>query len=72
MVCLAGVLCMLAMMIIRFVQDCITGQEKREEVIAHMAAGLVQAYRYFRAHRQVNASAHKSEPRRNAPKVGAE
>jgi uncharacterized protein len=44
--------------------------EQREDVIVHMAAGLVQAYRYFRAHRQVNASAHKSEPRRNAPKVG--
>jgi hypothetical protein len=26
--------------------------EKREEVIAHMAAGLVQAYRYFRARRE--------------------
>ena len=44
--------------------------EKREEVIVHMAAGLLGAYRYFRAHRQVSASAHRSEPRRNAPKVG--
>ena len=26
--------------------------EKREEVIVHMAAGLVGAYRYFREHRQ--------------------
>lgn len=26
--------------------------EKREEVIVHMAAGLLGAYRYFRAHRQ--------------------
>jgi hypothetical protein len=32
-----------------------------------MAAGLLGAYQYFRAHRQVNASAHKSEPQRNAP-----
>ena len=44
--------------------------EKREEVIAHMAAGLLQAYRYFRAQRQVSSSAHLSEPQRNAPKVG--
>ena len=44
--------------------------EKREEVIVHMAAGLLQTYRYFRAHRQVNASAHTSSPRRTAPKVG--
>jgi len=26
--------------------------EKREEVIAHMAAGLLGAYRYFRANRR--------------------
>ena len=44
--------------------------EKREEVIVHMAAGLLGAYRYFREHRQISASAHRSEPRRNAPKVG--
>jgi len=35
-----------------------------------MAAGLVQAYRFFEAHRQAEASARTSEPRRNAPKVG--
>jgi uncharacterized protein len=44
--------------------------EKREEVIVHMAAGLLGAYRYFREHRQVKPTAHRSEPRRNAPKVG--
>jgi uncharacterized protein len=44
--------------------------EKREEVIVHMAAGLLGAYQYFRAHLQVSASAHTREPRRNAPKVG--
>jgi uncharacterized protein len=44
--------------------------EKREEVIVHMTAGLVQAYRHFRAHRQVKPSAHRSEPRRKATKVG--
>ena len=44
--------------------------EKREEVIVHMAAGLLGAYRYFREHRQVGASAHTSSPRRNSPKVG--
>ena len=44
--------------------------EKREEVIVHMAAGLLQAYRYFRAHRQVSPGAHTREPRRNASEVG--
>jgi uncharacterized protein len=44
--------------------------EKREEVIVHMAAGLLGAYRYFRAHRQAGASAHTSEHRRRTPKVG--
>ena len=43
--------------------------EKREEVIVHMAAGLLGAYQYFRSHRQSTASAHTSEPRRTAPKV---
>lgn len=33
---------------------------KREDVIAHMAVGLLQAYRYFRAQRQVSPSAHTS------------
>jgi uncharacterized protein len=44
--------------------------EKREEVIVHMAAGLLASYRYFRSHRQVSPSAHTGEPRRNVPKVG--
>lgn len=44
--------------------------EQREDVIAHMAAGLLQAYRYFREHRQPRVSARTSEPRRTAPKVG--
>jgi uncharacterized protein len=44
--------------------------EKREEVIVHMAAGLLQAYRYFRKQRQAEASAHTIEPRRSAAKVG--
>jgi uncharacterized protein len=44
--------------------------DQREDVIAHMAAGLVGAYRYFRAQRQVSASARTSEPWRTAPKVG--
>jgi len=44
--------------------------EKREEVIVHMAAGLLEAYRYFREHRQVKRGGHTSEPRRTAPKVG--
>jgi uncharacterized protein len=45
--------------------------EKREEVIVHMAGGLVAAYRYFREHRQGHiGSTFSPEPRRNAPKVG--
>jgi uncharacterized protein len=44
--------------------------EKREEVIVHMAAGLLQAYRHFRAQRQVKPGAHRSEPQRSATKVG--
>ena len=44
--------------------------EKREEVIAHMAAGLLGAYRYFRAQRRISPGAHASEPRRNDSKVG--
>jgi uncharacterized protein len=44
--------------------------EKREEVIVHMAAGLLGAYRYFRAQRQVSSGGKRSEPRRNASKVG--
>jgi uncharacterized protein len=38
--------------------------EKREEVIAHMAARLLGAYQYFRSHRQVSPVVHTSEPRR--------
>ena len=44
--------------------------EKREEVIVHMAAGLVTAYRYFREHRQRIPSASTSTPRQRIPKVG--
>jgi uncharacterized protein len=45
--------------------------EHREEVIVHMAAGLVAAYRYFREHPQAHiGSALPPQPRRNAPKVG--
>jgi uncharacterized protein len=44
--------------------------EQREDAIVHIAAGLLGAYRYFKEHRQVNAGAHRGEPRRPAPKVG--
>jgi len=45
--------------------------EKREELMLRMAAGLVAAYRYFRAHRQAYAgTTFTPEPRRTAPKVG--
>jgi len=45
--------------------------EKREEVIVHMAAGLLGAYQYFRAQREAYAeTTFTHEPRRNAPKLG--
>jgi uncharacterized protein len=45
--------------------------EKREEVIVHMAAGLIGAYRYFRSHREASAgTAFTPEPRRSTSKVG--
>ena len=45
--------------------------EKREEVIVHMAAGLLGAYRYFREHRRSLRGHHiHAEPRRNAPRPG--
>jgi uncharacterized protein len=44
--------------------------EKREEVIVHMAAGLLQAYQYFRERRQAGASARASKPRSTTPKLG--
>jgi uncharacterized protein len=44
--------------------------EKREELIAHMAAGLLGAYRYFREQREANLSVHTRAARRNPSKVG--
>jgi uncharacterized protein len=45
--------------------------EKREEVIVHMAAGLVRAYRYFREHQEAYAgSASAPESGRTTSKVG--
>jgi uncharacterized protein len=44
--------------------------ERREEVIAGMAVGLLGAHRYFRDQRQVSPSAHAGDLRGNAPKVG--
>jgi uncharacterized protein len=44
--------------------------EKRVEVIAHMAAGLLGAYQYFRAQREADLSVHVPEARRNPSKVG--
>lgn len=44
--------------------------EQREDVIVRMAAGLVGAYRYFRAQRGAYASSPAPEPRRGIPKVG--
>lgn len=45
--------------------------EKREDIIAHMAAGLVGAYRYFRANPKAQAgSAFVADSRRTTSKVG--
>jgi uncharacterized protein len=44
--------------------------EKREEVIVHMGAGVVGAYRYFRARRETYPSSPAPEPLRGTPKVG--
>jgi uncharacterized protein len=45
--------------------------EKREDVVVHMAAGLMGAYRYFRDGRRDGVgSTFKSEPGRTASKVG--
>jgi uncharacterized protein len=44
--------------------------EKREEVIVHMAAGLLGAYQYFRAQRESEVGIHSPEPRRGMPKIG--
>jgi len=44
--------------------------EKREEVIVHIAAGLVGAYRYFRSQRRAYAGTYTPEPRLNTPEIG--
>ena len=46
------------------------GPERREQIIAGMAAGIVGAYRYFRPHRQRAAGGYASEPRSDTPKIG--
>jgi len=45
-------------------------RERREDIIAYIAAGLLGAYRYFRSQRQANAGTYRPEPRRSTPKVG--
>ena len=46
-------------------------REKREEVIVMMAAGLLEAYRYFRKHREANAGpTFTPRSRRNVSKPG--
>lgn len=44
--------------------------DKREQVIAGMAAGLLGAYKYFREQREVDLGVHTPEARRNVSKVG--
>jgi uncharacterized protein len=44
--------------------------EQREEAILHMAAGLVEAYRYFREKRQADAGADFPERGSSTSKVG--
>jgi hypothetical protein len=40
--------------------------EQRDDVIAHIAAGLLGAYGYFRAQREADVSVHTTERRCNA------
>jgi uncharacterized protein len=44
--------------------------DKREQVIAFVAAGLMNAYDYFRKEREGDLGVDAPEPRRNASKVG--
>ena len=44
--------------------------EQREDVIAHMVAGLVGAYQYFREHARSDVTDHATEPRRSTQKIG--
>jgi uncharacterized protein len=45
--------------------------EQREDLIVHMAAGLLGTHRYFRTHPKTYAgTTFKPEPRRTAPKIG--
>jgi uncharacterized protein len=44
--------------------------DKREQVIAFMAAGLMNAYEYFRKERESDLGVDEAEPRRNDSKVG--
>ncbi len=44
--------------------------EQREDIIVHMAVGLLRAYQYFRTQREADLSVHVPEAQRKAPKVG--
>jgi len=46
------------------------GLEQREEIIQHMAAGLLGAHRYFRQHRQPYASTRAPQSRHANTKIG--
>jgi uncharacterized protein len=46
------------------------GAEQRENVIVHMAAGLVGAYRYFRQHGRSDVGTRATEPRNTKSKIG--
>lgn len=45
-------------------------EEKREQVVAWMAAGLARSYRYFASHRRAARGSPEQTYRRSAPKVG--
>ena len=44
--------------------------DKREQVIALMAAGLVEVYKYFREQREADLGVYAPEIRRSTPKIG--
>jgi uncharacterized protein len=43
--------------------------KKREDIIAHIAAGLLGAYQYFRGQRESDLNVHAPEAQRNASEV---
>jgi preprotein translocase subunit SecA len=50
--------------------ETISPAQREKNVIVHMVGWAGSGLSVLQEHRQVSSSAHTSEPRRNAPKVG--